>query len=706
MKKVDAEIRAGEVIEIQDKGRYRLAVVLRDEGKQARFRVLMEDGREASVAAKQLGLRLGTLPAEASLETLAMELHSLRVRVEARVGQAAVEELWSLVAGESMPVDVPAAADLWFGEQQPEALLAAAVALREDKIYFKERGELFEARSESQVEDLLRTQAVLVQREAQRERFVQVARSLLLQAPEVREATYAEVLNDPALLASWEVVEAFVVGGAESSSRAEAEALLDAVQQRAGRALEGSGLARAFRFLVGTGHWRPDENVFLRRYRIPETFAPELLAAEAALLAQWPELMASRAAERLNLEAHRVFSVDDVETMDIDDAVSVEVLGQGRHRLWIHIAAPTLFVPFASPLEVEARRRATSLYLPTHRVPMFPFALSEGLFSLLQGELRPALSFCVDFDASHEQSARQDVSAQIHRTWVRVGRRFTYDEADDLLESGLGEWAEDLQVVHLCAENLRQARYESGAVEIDLPEHKARVDAAGRVHIKVNDLNSMAREMVAELAILANTVAARFCGRSGIAVAFRGQEKPTVPLDEDAFAEIPAGIPRAMAMRRCMMPAGMHLEPAPHAGLGVDAYVQSTSPIRRYTDLLTHYQIEHYLEHGQPLLDAEAVAAILALVEQSSLDARAADRDSTRYWMLRYLEQRQDQTQDGVIIAYAERGDFAQVVLLDTMLRVNLSTRRRLPIGTVVPVAIERVQAMGDQLQVRLADEK
>lgn len=184
--------------------------------------------------------------------------------------------------------------------------------------------------------------------------------------------------------------------------------------------------------LIDIGHWSYHENVPLRKAKLATAFSEELeRAAEELAAAPGPD---PDAASREDLTHLKTVTIDSEDTTEIDDALSVQALPDGAHRVWVHIADPSRFVPLGHPLEEEAARRGTSVYFPTGHVPMFPKALAAGPMSLRQGVESCALTVVVDVAADGSV-----VSSRMLPSTVRVTYRLTYDGADELLAMELDE---------------------------------------------------------------------------------------------------------------------------------------------------------------------------------------------------------------------------------------------------------------------------
>ena len=169
---------------------------------------------------------------------------------------------------------------------------------------------------------------------------------------------------------------------------------------------------------------------------------------------------------------------------------------------------------------------------------------------------------------------------------------------------------------------------------------------------------------------------------------------------------MPSDLMRALSLRRCMLAAVSSMTPGRHAGLGLERYIQATSPIRRYVDLLAHYQLESFLQTGHPCFDDDAFSSILASVEGPLSSARAASAESVQHAILSYLRQESERLLDAVIVQYPpDRPDHPQIMLLDTQTRASVTLRKRLPVGTCIKVHVDHADPDDGTLIVQFVSE-
>jgi len=182
-------------------------------------------------------------------------------------------------------------------------------------------------------------------------------------------------------------------------------------------------------------------------------------------------------------------------------------------------------------------------------------------------------------------------SYKIHASRIRVTYRLTYEDVDEMLDLGV-EAESELQAIAAWAKKRYAWRQSQGAISIQIPESSIKVDGDDITVIVLE--NSLSRTLVAEMMILAGEVAARYAHENQLPLPFRNQPQPELPPQEELML-LPAGPVRSCAIRRCMPRSELSLTPSGHASLGLETYAQVTSPIRRYSDLLAHFQIKAHL---------------------------------------------------------------------------------------------------------------
>ncbi len=636
-----------------------------------------EDGRRLELPPDRVLQVAGEVAAALSDADARERLREVGAAAEGLVGGVDLRLLWEQVRGDLEGAPIADLVSVYFGRTGAAGeRLAFGFALCGDRTYFRQKGERFVPRMESEVEESLE------RREAER-RAAERRAAFLRWA---REGTQRGAMAGPppeGSASELAAIEDLAVRGDEAPQGGRAKTLLKeiAAEAPAGAPRHSPSPDGAFEFLVRLGIFTEHENLALRRTGIPAAFPPDVLAAATEVPA-YPE--GGDPARRALPDGLAIVTIDDVETEDRDDAVSIEVLPEGGYRLGIHIAAVASFVARGSRLDDEALRRGTTVYLPRGKLAMFPPILSERRMSLeADGARRPAFTFWVTLGPDYAPKAEW-----IEATSIRVTRNLSYDEVDAELANGAGggsggAWPE-ARLLDAISKRLLRDRIAAGALDLQTPEVKVIVDPAGHVSLRRIEGRSPARALVAELMILANAIAARFCRERGIPAIYRRQPGPGEPLP--AAADCASPEVHAFEVRRRLGRTEIGHIPGPHFTLGLDAYMQATSPIRRYGDLAIERQIEAALR-GEPLpYSPDEIQTLAANAEAASGESTAVERETTQYWLIRWLSERRE-PMDAVVLM--ERDGKYLVELADSLYRGFVRARARWQVGARVRVRVE-----------------
>lgn len=418
-------------------------------------------------------------------------------------------------------------------------------------------------------------------------------------------------------------------------------------------------------------------------YRYPESVEKAAAKIEAGIT---DEVVASR----LDMRNVTTFTIDPKDAKDFDDALSIRRLENGNYEIGVHIADVTHYVTPDSIIDREAQKRATSVYLVDRVVPMLPEHLCNGICSLRPNEDK--LSFSCIFEMDEEANIK---SSHIARTVTRSNRRFTYEEAQEIIETGVGEYAQEILMLDHMAKIMRKHRYENGAIEFDRAEVRFEIDETGHpidVYFKVS---KDANKLIEEFMLLANRTVAQAIGlphdkKKAKAFVYRVHDMPDpgkladlsslsrtfgykVKADGSA-REVNRSLNRMLLdvkgkgeenllstlALRAMAKAVYTTQNIGHYGLGFEYYTHFTSPIRRYPDMMVHRLLDRYLNGGRSV----NVAKLEDLCKHSSAMeqlAANAERASIKYKQVEYLNDHLGEVFTGVISGVTEWGLFVEL---------------------------------------------
>lgn len=658
-------MKTGNIIEYIDRQRIVCAVVL--EINNQRLRLLTEGNREVKLpAARVLHSGQNGLDLAAGRDALVAMLRQKAARRKALKEKVSVRDLWEVLNTEQELIDLDTMTAFCFPDTPTDDHAAAVLrAFFDNRCYFKFQPDGFFPYTEAQVEKM-RKEA----REAERRtRLIEEGGPWLKGAV---ERNFSETPSDEVI----EILRSLYLYGKESPCYGIGRAILARAKLADSEDL--------FPVLVGLGIFEVDENVDLIRLEIPAAFSPKVDAHTEKLVQQ-----ADRSggdAFRKDLTDLPVMTIDGQATLDFDDALSVEM--DGKHiRLGVHIADVGELIRRGDPVDRTALNRASSIYMPDSRIPMLPPMLAEGLCSLKAGQSRPAITLFVELTPAAEV-----LDFTVLASRIRVGSQLTYFDVNQMAEEN-----ENIRLLHRLASGFRRRRLDAGALQISLPEIHVWIDRDAQVRVNQVNRESPGRMLVTELMIMANWLTARFLKENRQPAVFRSQPAPRERLLKGEEGSLFQNWMQRKLLSRFVLGTGAE----PHAGLGLDAYVTATSPIRKYYDLATQRQVRALLGLETPYTADEIETLIQELQEPMARVGRVQFRRH-RYWMLKSLETRIGEKAEAIVL-YKKRSSY-QILLTDTLIECDLPASRGLTLKPedLVQVTFQRVDARKDVLNVYL----
>lgn len=548
--------------------------------KQTAFRLTSESGRAEKIPQKSILYETEFK----SSSNVTQQLAQIRSNAQGLAKEIETEVIWGLFSGQSKKIFEIATE--WFGREslQPEDVLAVALALTEDTARFKlTEGKVF-ALDERAVKD----NVARIQKEKEFEAKVESAADYLFSLLDGKIAEHPDSEN----ILDW--VERAARGEAHADKIA--QAVFERIKNRL--SLHRSALVT---ILKSAGRKPSIPSMILARFNVAREFSKEAVAQTkevASLLSDF--------SNRRELTELYTFSIDNEYTRDFDDALSVRV-NEDSTEVWMHIADSSA-IRHDSPLDKEAYERIATVYLPDGKIPMLPPILSEDCLSLKAGEKRRAISHYFKFNRDGKIT-----DFDLFLSVISVNQNLNYEMAKKLMSEPENDVGTALVTLNRLREKLLNERIQRGAKPFYRREVKVWVDMDGHVHVKEIERSNPTMQIIEEFSILTNALVANFCKDRKIPALYR-------------FSTL-AGIT-------------LSFEPTFHSGLGLDAYVQVTSPIRRYTDMLMQRQIASWFATKKPLYVEDVNFLMRAKdAEKKFFELRQATEQIEHYWKFVYLQQ-------------------------------------------------------------------
>ena len=397
------------------------------------------------------------------------------------------------------------------------------------------------------------------------------------------------------------------------------------------------------------------------------------------------EITKEEIAKRKDFRRVCTFTIDPYDAKDFDDALSVQKLKNGNWEVGVHIADVSHYIQTDDIIDVEAQRRATSVYLVDRVVPMLPEVLSNNLCSLRPNEEK--LCFSAVFELNEKAEIKKN---WFGRTVILSNHRFTYEGAQKVIEEEKGKLASELLLLNKLAEQMRLRRMQAGAISFERLETKFYLDEEKnptKIYFKES---KAAHKLIEEFMLLANRQVADFIGNQSLPFVYRVHDEPD-PEKLQNFTEFikkfgynlqtsnskkiatsinqvlkdingkeEANMIETLAIRT-MAKASYTTENIGHYGLAFLHYSHFTSPIRRYPDIIVHRLLQHYLNKGKAV-DKDEIEKLCKHASQQEIKATKAERDSIKYMQTKYLKNRVGFVFDGIVSGVSDWGVYVELV--------------------------------------------
>ncbi|GAV76583.1 LOW QUALITY PROTEIN: RNB domain-containing protein, partial [Cephalotus follicularis] len=575
-----------------------------------------------------------------------------------------------------------------FGSMEPLESYCAHLLLSKDEIYFtvqERKGSrfIYGPRPSVQVEELLRRKLAKEVEEKELQGFVHLLMSAKAM-PDHAKPPKSSWLLEEKIQHKIESLEAYAIDACKT----------DEQKRTAGTILKEMGLSKtassAVNLLIGIGYFPAHVNLDVFKLNIRTDHSDEIMSL---LLESSDQDEMNRT--NLTLE---VYAIDVDEADELDDALSATRLQDGRIKVWIHVADPAAYVQPGSIVDRKAMSRATSVFLPTATYPIFPENLAMDGMSLKQGKFCNAVTVSV---VLHSNGSIAEYS--VHNSIIKPTYMLTYESASELLHLNLEEEVE-LKILSEAAALRFQWRCQQGAVDTVTLETRIKVvkpeDPQPTINIYVENQADPAMRLVSEMMILCGEVVATYGSRNNIPLPYRGQ--PQSNIDVSAFAHLPEGPVRSSAIVKIMRAAEFDFRnPVRHGILGVPGYVQFTSPIRRYMDLLSHYQVKAFLRGESLPFSAGQLEGMASIINMQVRVVRRLCNSSLRYWILEFLRRQPKERKYRALILRFIQDRIAGLLLIEVGFQASAWVSLGKQVGDEVEVQVEEAQPRDDVLSLK-----
>ena len=429
-------------------------------------------------------------------------------------------------------------------------------------------------------------------------------------------------------------------------------------------------------------------NAILAEYGLPYNYP---IAVEQAAAQLPSDITAEEIASRRDFRDTTTFTIDPVDAKDFDDALSIRSAGEGLWEIGVHIADVSHYVTEGSIIDKEAFKRATSIYLVDRTIPMLPEHLCNFLCSLRPNEEK--LTYSVVFTMNEKAEVKK---YEITRGVIKSDRRFSYEEAQEIIEKGEGEYSEEIKTLNMLAQKMRAKRFQSGAIDFQQAQVHFRLDEKGKPLSVYFSESNESHQLIEEFMLLANRTVAERIGRKTPSntpktFVYRIHDQPNPEklsmlskfvtklgykmkstqgrstsanalnsLLKEVHGSKEQNVIEQISLRT-MQKARYSTGNIGHYGLAFTYYTHFTSPIRRYPDLLVHRLLTRYLTQGARTVSQSKYEDLCEHCSAQEQVAANAERASIKYKQVEFMSEHIGEEFDAVISGVTEWGFYAEI---------------------------------------------
>lgn len=497
--------------------------------------------------------------------------------------------------------------------------------------------------------------------------------------------------------------------------------------------------AEIIEVIGSSGENNAEMNSIMYEYGLPNNF-PLIVEAEAELINL--EILQSEIDKRRDMRSVATFTIDPVDAKDFDDALSVEIIDDDLIEVGIHIADVSHYIKEGGIIDEEAIKRATSVYLVDRCIPMLPERLSNGVCSLRPNEDKLCFSVVVKLNKKGDI-----LDKWFGKTVIHSDRRFTYEEAQNVIETLQGDYKDEILALDKLAKIMRGKRIQDGSIEMGSIEVRFKLDKETKKPVDVYfKTQKDSNKLIEEFMLLANKLVAKELSDAKYHNVYRVHDQPNLEkleslasicknfgysLDTNSDVKnLKSSINKLVKdikdkpeenmietlITRCMSKATYTTKNIGHYGLGFTHYSHFTSPIRRYPDLITHRILNNFL-NKKANENLKKIEDMSKWCSDREILAAKAQRDSIKYKQVEYLEDKIGTIHDGIVSGVTDWGMYVELVesKCEGMVRytnnhkvdtenytVNLKTGGQIRLGDEVKVIVKSINVERKQIDFEL----